>query len=170
MQKNCRSRSSAALASASVGLAGMSDLGNVVAPQAGARIVPACDADAAVACEDRRRGDAVERFEPPPSFESVKVELSDILAERDRNLLDLALRDAHLGRDANLMSENAHDLGRDLESAGHAIGFDCDVNRRMAVEQEIISLGDQRGQLLGGCCWIGATDDEFRPRCLINHL
>ena len=66
---------------------------------------------------------------------------------------------AHLGRDADLVGEDAHHLGRDFKRARQAIGLCRNANRRVAVEQEVVPLCDQRGKVLGGRSRIGAADD-----------
>jgi hypothetical protein len=57
------------------------------------------------------------------------------------------------------MGKHTHHLSRDFESVGQAIGLCRDTNRRMAVEQEVILLRDQRGEALGGRSRVGTVDD-----------
>ena len=68
------------------------------------------------------------------------------------------------------MGKNAHDLGRDFERAGQAIGLDRDADRRMAVEQKIIAPCDQGGEFLRRRGRIRTADNEFRPGCAINNF
>jgi hypothetical protein len=75
----------------------------------------------------------------------MKVELRDVLAQRDGYPLYLAPDGALLDRDAYLVGEDAHHLGRDLKCARQAIGLGRDANTRMTVEQEIVPPCDQRG-------------------------
>ena len=78
--------------------------------------------------------------------------------------------DAHLDRDANLVGEDAHHLGRDFEGARQAIGLYRDANRRIPVEQEVVPLRDQRGESLGGRGRIGAADDKLGSQCPLDKL
>ena len=105
------------------------------------------------------RGDAVQRSQTPTALESVQVQVCNVLAQRAGNRLHniAAPFGTRPDRVADFMRQDAYRFGGHLQRAGQVVGLE-----RVAVEQEVVTLGDQCRQLFRGRGRVAFADDEFR--------
>jgi hypothetical protein len=93
--------------------------------------------------------------------ESVKPQQRNIPTEANGDVFNSSFDFAHLNRLADFMRIHAHRFMRDFDCAGHSVAVYDNLNRGIAIRQEVILLCEQLRERLGCCSRVGASDYQL---------